>query len=89
MDVGVHFLKTSTAHDEFFVKSSYLQTIDPIPDFLAAHVRYVQVPIFTGYYIRWRVSSDCTATNCFQSDWQSIQRGVPQGSVQGPMTNNQ
>ena len=32
---------------------------------------------------RQRVSIDCTATDCFQSDWQSIQHGVPQGSVLG------
>jgi len=49
MDGGVHFLQTSTAHDDLlFVKISYLQMIDPIPDFLAAPVLYVQVPIITG-----------------------------------------
>jgi hypothetical protein len=48
MDGGVHFLQTSTAHDVLSVKSSYLQTTDPIPDFMAAQDLYVQVLIFTG-----------------------------------------
>jgi hypothetical protein len=48
MDGGEHFLQTSTAHDVLSVKSSYLQTINPIPDFLSAKGLYVQAPIFTG-----------------------------------------
>jgi len=48
MDGGVHFSQTSTAHDVLSVKSSYLQMINPISDFLAAPVLYVQVHILTG-----------------------------------------
>jgi hypothetical protein len=35
---GLHFLQTTTAHDVHSEKYSYLQMIDPIPDFLAAQV---------------------------------------------------
>jgi len=48
MDGNVHFLQICTTQDVFCVKSSYLQMIDPTPDFLAAQVLYVQVPILTG-----------------------------------------
>jgi len=37
---------------------------------------------------RQRVTLDCTATRCFQSDWESIKREVPQRSVQGPVLFN-
>jgi hypothetical protein len=48
MDGGEHFLETSKAHDVLSVKSSYLQSIDPTPHFLAAPVLYVLVPILMG-----------------------------------------
>ena len=48
MDDGAHFLQPSTAHDVFSVKNSYLQLIDPVPDFLSAPVLYVPVHILTG-----------------------------------------
>jgi len=48
MDDGAHFLQPSTTHDVFSVKSSYLQLIDPVPDFLSAPVLYVPVHILTG-----------------------------------------
>jgi hypothetical protein len=48
MDGDVHFLHIPTPKDVLSVKSSYLQMIDPIPDFLAAQVLYIQMPIFTG-----------------------------------------
>ena len=37
---------------------------------------------------RQRVSLDCTATDCFQSEWESIHRGVPRGSVLDPVLFN-
>jgi len=48
MDGDEHFLQTSTAHDVFSVKISYLQMIDPIPDFLSAPELYVPATILTG-----------------------------------------
>jgi hypothetical protein len=45
---GIYFLQTSTAHDVLFVKSSTLQMINPVPDFLVAQVLDVQLPILTG-----------------------------------------
>ena len=33
---------------------------------------------------RQRVSLDCTATHCFQSDWESIKCGVRRGSILDP-----
>jgi len=45
---SVYVLQTSTAHDILSVKSSYLQMIDPMPEFLSAPVLYVQVSILTG-----------------------------------------
>ena len=45
---GENFLQPSTTHDVISVKSSYLQMIDPIPDFLATPVLYVPVHILTG-----------------------------------------
>jgi len=37
---------------------------------------------------RQLVSLDRTATHCFQSNWESIKRGVPRGSVLGRMLFN-
>jgi len=48
MNGDVYFLQNSAAHNKIIVKSSYLQIIDPIPDYLAAQVLYVQVPVLTG-----------------------------------------
>ena len=48
MDGVVHFLQISKAQDVFSVGSSHVQITDPVPDFLAAQVLYVQVHNFTG-----------------------------------------
>jgi hypothetical protein len=48
MDGNVYYLQICIAKDVLSMKSSYLQMIDPIPDFLAAPVLNVPMPVITG-----------------------------------------
>jgi hypothetical protein len=48
MNGNVYYLQICIAKDVLSLNNSYLQLTDPIPDFLATPVLFVQLTIITG-----------------------------------------